>query len=34
MRIKEVVFTSKSTAAVGQSLDLSITRLAFTPYRP
>jgi hypothetical protein len=34
MRIKEVVFTSKSTAAAGQSVDLSITRLAFTPYRP
>jgi hypothetical protein len=32
MRVKEVVLTSK-LAAAGQSVDLSITRLAFTPYR-
>jgi hypothetical protein len=32
MRIKEVVLTSKSTAAAGQSLDFSITGLVFTPY--
>jgi hypothetical protein len=34
VRIKEVVFTWRSTTAAGQSVDLTITRLAFTPYRP
>ena len=33
MRVKEVVLTSK-IAAAEPSVDLSITRLTFTPYRP